>query len=148
MPYAETTSVSVERTRLEIERLLADHGASRFAYLGEDARAVLVFEMKDRRLKFDLPLPRLDQVQSRRLSSEGRRNRLAQLRRSRWRALFLVIKAKLEAVDSGIETFEESFLAHVVMPDGSTVGDLALPAIASAYKEGRMVPLLPAPRVG
>lgn len=41
--------------------------------------------------------------------------------RQRWRALALVIKAKLEAVASGITEFEQEFLAHIVLPDGRTV---------------------------
>jgi hypothetical protein len=36
----------------------------------------------------------------------------------RWRALALAIKA----VESGIATFEEEFLAHIALPNGSTVG--------------------------
>jgi hypothetical protein len=35
--------------------------------------------------------------------------------RQRWRALVLVIKAKLEAVESGITSFEDEFLAHTVL---------------------------------
>jgi hypothetical protein len=40
--------------------------------------------------------------------------------RRRWRALALVIKAKLEAAEAGITEFEAAFLAHIVLPDGET----------------------------
>jgi hypothetical protein len=43
--------------------------------------------------------------------------------RRRWRSLALAIKAKLEVVASGIATFDEEFMAHLVLPDGTTVGD-------------------------
>jgi hypothetical protein len=59
--------------------------------------------------------------------------------------LALVIKAKLEAVDSGITTFEDEFLAHIVMPDGQTVASHIKPGIAAAYESGTMTPLLPPP---
>lgn len=65
--------------------------------------------------------------------------------RQRWRALALVIKAKLEAVESGITTFEEEFLAHIVMPDGMTVGNHVRPTIQAWYSGGQMRPLLPPP---
>lgn len=68
--------------------------------------------------------------------------------RSRWRALFLCIKAKLESIESGIETFEDAFLAHIQMPDGQSVSDHVRPRIASAYETGSMQPLLPAPKGG
>ena len=63
--------------------------------------------------------------------------------RQRWRALALVIKAKLEAVESGITTFEDEFLAHIVMPDGQTVATHIKPRIAEAYEGGRMLALMP-----
>lgn len=37
--------------------------------------------------------------------------------RARWRALALTIKAKLVAIDEGVETVEEAFLAHMVVAD-------------------------------
>ncbi|WP_210205670.1 hypothetical protein [Pseudaminobacter salicylatoxidans] len=68
--------------------------------------------------------------------------------RSRWRALYLCIKAKLESIDSGIETFEDAFLAHIQMPDGHSVSEHVLPRIAAAYAGEPLQPLLPAPKGG
>lgn len=79
----------------------------------------------------------------------GKRSGLVQwgpnAERQRWRALALVIKAKLEAVEAGITEFEEEFLAHIVLPNGGTVGQFMLPQVATAYETGQMPPLLPAP---
>ena len=55
----------------------------------------------------------------------------------------MVIKAKLEAVESGISIFEEEFLAHLVLPDGKTVGQFMLPQVEAAYETGKMPKLLP-----
>jgi hypothetical protein len=64
----------------------------------------------------------------------------------RWRALLLVIKAKLESVESNIETFEHAFLAQIVMPNDQTVSEILNPIIAFAYKSGKMPKQLgPAP---
>ena len=60
----------------------------------------------------------------------------------RWRALALVIKAKLEAVECGIAEFEAEFLAYTLLPDGSTVYEQAAPMVERAYLDGRMPPLL------
>lgn len=132
--FAARTKVSVDQSRIEIERALSRYGAARFAYFSEADRAIVVFEANDRRIRFDLPLP------------AGTSDKDAQLRRQRWRALLLCIKAKLESVQSKIESFEEAFLAHVVMPDGRTVADHAGPRIASAYQSGEVQALLPPPR--
>jgi hypothetical protein len=98
----------------------------------ESAKAIILFEAHVRRLRFDLPLP------------DGKGDRADQARKQRWRALLLCIKAKLEAVASNIETFEEAFLAHVVMPDNRM--DIRPPRIAQIAKRGEMQPLLPGPK--
>ena len=54
-------------------------------------------------------------------------------------------QAKLESVASNIETFEEAFLAHVVLPDNRTVYEHTAPRIAQIANGGEMQPLLPGP---
>ncbi|MDD3798409.1 MAG: hypothetical protein PHE36_04435 [Novosphingobium sp.] len=63
--------------------------------------------------------------------------------RQRWRALALVIKAKLEAIDSGISEFDDEFMAHIVLPNGRTVSEEVRPKITSAYAGEGMPNLLP-----
>lgn len=133
MAFAEKTRVPVEQTRNEIERTLTRYGANRFAYFTEPGKAIIVFEANGRRLRFDLPVP----------AGDGDKDK--QVARQKWRALLLCIKAKLESVQSKIETFEEAFLAQVVMPDGQTVATHLIPRIAQAYESQSMVPLLPGP---
>lgn len=133
MTFAAKTRVPVDRTRSEVERTLTRYGANKFAYFNESGRAIVVFEAHLRRLRFDLPLPTGDTERERQQS------------RQKWRALLLAIKSKLESVESHIETFEEAFLAHIVMPDGVTVGQHTRPIIETSYKSNEMLPLLPAP---
>jgi hypothetical protein len=47
----------------------------------------------------------------------------------------LAVKAKLISVADGIETFEEAFMAHVVMPDGRTVAETITPAKGAGRSE-------------
>jgi hypothetical protein len=131
MPYAARTTVPVDRTKTEIEQTLTRYGAERFAYFVEPKAAAVMFEVTGRRIRFNLPL------------DDG--PKAERTRRQKWRALLLCIKAKLESVASGIETFEEAFLAHVVMPDNRTVYEHAAPRIAQIAKGGEMMPLLPGP---
>jgi len=134
MPYAARTQVPEAQSRTEIERTLRKYGADRFMYFSEPGRAIIIFEAANRRIKFALPLP------------TDARN-VEQVHRQRWRALLLCVKSKLESVESGIESFEQAFLAHVVLPNGETVGDEIAPRIDKIY-QGEMLPLLPAPRAG
>jgi len=54
----------------------------------------------------------------------------------------LAIKAKLECVEAGITTLEQEFMAHILLPNGSTVGEVVLPEIEASYQNKTMPPLL------
>lgn len=149
MRFAENTSVSVEKSKAEIERILLRYGASGFGSLWSGSKAVIMFEMRGKRIKFELPLPdRQDEkfwrtpTRNIRRSQEDAHKEWEQSCRQLWRALALTVKAKLEAVESGISIFEEEFMAHIVMPDGKTVGDHVLPWISVGY-EKKQLPALP-----
>lgn len=150
--FAQDTSVSVEKSRAEIEGLLTKYGATSFMSGVNQVEAVIAFEMKDRKIMFRLPVPNKSAKQFTHTPGHGKRRHpedqhkaWEQACRSRWRALALAIKAKLEAVAIGITTFEDEFLAHIVLADGMTVGQHVRPKIAQAYESGTVTPLLPAP---
>lgn len=153
--FAASTDVPVEKSRAEIEGLIIRYGATSTAFMNGPEHSVVLFEANNRRIMFRLPLPSRQQkdIANYRHSSGRWLPRTAdaaakaweQACRQRWRALALVIKAKLEAVESGITTFEDEFLAHTVMPDGQTVAHHIKPRIAQAYESGQMLPLLPGP---
>lgn len=54
--FAGDTSVSSDRSRAEIENTLRRYGADRFAYMSERTRAVIGFEVNNRRIRFDVPM--------------------------------------------------------------------------------------------
>lgn len=148
--YAENTSVSSSQSRAEIERTLVKYGAGGFMYGWQEDRALVGFTMNGKQIKFVLILPDKQDREFTHTPSRGQRRTVDQQEaafeqavRQRWRALALVIKAKLEAVEAGITVFEDEFLAHIVLPDGRTAGEYMVPQIEQAYTTGRMPPLLP-----
>lgn len=134
-PYAHKTKVPVNQTRSEVEHLLEKHGASGFMYGSTNGQAMVVFEMKERRLKFVVPMPTLNK-------SGSNENAVKAETRRRWRALLLVLKAKLEAVNSEIVEFDEEFLAHIIVSGNTTVGDHMVPQMKQALATGKLPPLL------
>lgn len=143
--YAADTSVSQDRSRSEIEATLKRYGATSFMYMTEDTRAMIGFRIADRMVKFLLPMPDPKAREFTHTPAKHQARSPAeahkaweQAGRQRWRALALVIKAKLEAVAAGITTIEDEFLAHTVLPDGQTVGEFMQPQIAIAYERGSM----------
>lgn len=156
MGYAERTDVPVAKSKADIEVLLERHGADAVAtgWDGRSGRAVVHFRMANRMMKFTINIPSRDDdeivrtPERRRPRSKASQNRAYdQAVRSRWRALLLCIRAKIEAVESGIETIDEAFMAQIVLSDGSVVGEHVTKQIAASYETGRM-PRLGLPGIG
>lgn len=126
--YAESTKVPADRSRAEVEQILKRYGATHFGYATMPGLVMLAFESKGRRVRFKVPVPDPEKA--------------AQAHRQKWRAVVLAIKSKLESVESGIEQFDEAFMAQIVLPDGRTMAEFAQPQIAKAYTSGTMPPLL------
>jgi hypothetical protein len=148
--YAENTSVPADRSRSEIDRVLQRYGATGFGYSWERREvainpvpthgprteqrdcAAVVFSFKDRRVRLDVPMPTAREA--------GTAERAERGSRQRWRALLLVIKAKLEAVESGISTLEQEFLANIVTESGRTIGEIVVPRLSEAVEADRLLP--------
>jgi hypothetical protein len=162
--FAEGTEVPVTRTRDELERLLATHGATQIRIERDmsDGRACLTFTMSQRMVRLDVRVEVNDlpdamkgtyqqksdtpngwnswSVQRRNEWLRGKRD---QREREAWRRLLLVVKAKLELVAGGDTTIEREFLADILTVDGGTVYELIAARIGEQYSTGNMVPLLP-----
>lgn len=139
--FARDTSVSVDRTRAEIERLVSAHGATQFASGWDGPRAMIGFVLRCRTIRFVLVLPekkafaKTDSGKWMR-TAEGQHKAWEQACRASWRALLLVIRAKLEAVAIGISTIEDEFMAWTVMPSGATVAEEMREQITDRLKTG------------
>ena len=153
--FAKNTTVSVAKSKVEIERILMRYGATGFGYATFNGRAEIQFVMpaspedrSDRRIKFNLELPRRDDCKItssgyERTSDESIDRAWEQACRTSWRGLKLAIHGMLEAVDAEILTAEQAFLNNIVLPDGRTVGSHILPKIEQSYSQGKVVPMLP-----
>ena len=145
MAYAEKTSISAAKSKADIEEMVQKAGAGQFISGYREDIAVIGFSMDGRQIRFTLPLPGRDDREF--WYTKGRQYKRTEQQayaaweqacRSRWRALYLIIRAKLEAIESGISTVEREFLYDVVLPDGQTVGEFISPQIEMAYKAGQL----------
>lgn len=150
--FASGTTVDVERSRSQLERLLAEHGATQRAFYVDDLtrRARVQFMIEGRMVRLDL------QIEERKDNGKPRgwfnwdtprrerwkREDFEQREREAWRRLLLVCKAKFEIIADGSSTVEREFLADVLLPDGSTVYEKIASQLVESYQGGAMPPLL------
>ena len=146
MAYAETTSVPFEKSIAEIIGLLKRSGAEQIGQMEDRQSFTLTFAMQERIVKFRVVFPSSEEI----AKMTGPRQEAAKVRdqwhRQRGRALLLVLKAKLESIESRVETFEQAFLANVVMANGETVYERISAPIALEYKTTKPQMLLESPR--
>jgi len=151
--YAAKTAVSPERSRNEIERLLARFGASQFGYLTDQAacKAHIIFVYRGLRIRISVGLPNgNDPERAKTATGRERSGNQIQLEldrevRRRWRSLTLLVKAKLVAVIDGVATFEEEFLPYILWGDGRTTAEQLSGKVLEIEKSGKTPKLLPMP---
>jgi hypothetical protein len=145
--YAQDTIVPVERSRAEIEKILTKYGADQFASGWSTDKAVITFKINNRAVRIEMPLPRLSDPKTasyhRKAGEFYSVDAVSKESRRRWRCLVLYVKAKLESVESNIVSFEQAFMAHIVLPNRQTIGEWAAPQLTQIYSDGKMPPLLP-----
>lgn len=155
--FASNTSVPVERSQAELQRLVRQHGASTVATMQTETGAVVAFQVGAYRVRLELDVPTtkrfLDSAkhdkaprgwlswdEKRRL--QWAREQVEQVERQRWRALLLVTKAKFELIAEGASSIEREFMADLLLPNGQRVEQWLVPQLKE--NEGRrMPPLLP-----
>lgn len=152
MPYAENTTVSPARTREELEKFLVRRGATGFVAGWQGDRNVVSFIWRDRHMRVEVPLLERTHVKithtetARRRTERQQQEAYDKMVRSRWRAVFLIIKAKIETIELGASTLDQEFGMSYVLPDGSTVADNVLPRLEQAFSTGEVPELLPPAR--
>ena len=149
MAYGEQTKVPLEQSIAEVIGMLRKAGAERIGQMEERDRFTVQFFMHDRMVRFRVAFPSIQDLAKSagmrgvRPASEAELKQTREQRiKQRGRALMLVVKAKLESVESEVETFEEAFLANVVTADGSTVYERIKAPIALEYDSGKIGPLM------
>lgn len=150
--YAEGTSVPVDRSLTQLQQLIERFGADQFALVTAPKRAVIGFSYRGRAVRYELQLPdKMDPRFFKTPTGRERRNQEASLIawegecRSKWRSLYLLVKALFVAVEEGLLDFDRAFMHDIVMPDGKTVGQHLLPTVQRACSSGdaRVQLLLP-----
>lgn len=128
--YAADTRVPVDKTRAELERLVAAHGATAFGVFTDGAKSVVMYRLCGRFIRHEV-----------RAREQRSKAAVEQEARRAWRALLLIVRAKLELVAAGDSTVEREFLADTVLADGTTVYDYVGAGVAQSYLDGGMPPL-------
>jgi hypothetical protein len=123
-----TTTVPVERSQAEIRKLLQDYGATRLAF-GEEREgnwrwAAVTFTTEAHGVRLRVPLTLVNEHDVRAKAVRAHIKTVEDIRdemykqeeRRIWRVLAWNLKARMVAVQEGLESFEQAFLPHLINP--------------------------------
>lgn len=148
--FASDTSVPVDRTRAEINKLLRDWQCSSLSWADHILEQKVAVEFtwhKDGtlyRVRFTIGIPDRMEVRGRHPRSrydnkDGKyyatlnEDEKGQAWRAAHRLLLLKLKADLNAAEAGLARAEEVFLPWIVDHNGKTVAEVLLPRLREAY---------------
>lgn len=144
MMFAEKTSVPVAKSKTEIEQLLRKYKATDYVSGWNGKQIFVLFRIENRLIRFQVATPDMETIKKQKKARTPLQiqNAMEQEERRLWRCLCLVIKGKLESVETGIETLEEAFLPQTVITNGETFGEWAHRELDNAIAQGKMPQLL------
>ena len=142
----ESTNVAVEKSQGNIRKLLSQFGASEFQFgegtgTSDEKWAGVSFRHGGHTVMMQAPLKTPSESEYKVLKAKAERahsrtyqeiedEHMEQEHRRIWRVLYWSLKARMVAVEEGVEEFEQAFLAHLVDPrTGITIWQHVQPAI-------------------
>ena len=146
--YARSTEVTSDRTLTQIKALVEKFGADGFMFGTKGKQATLGFTYHGRSVRWDLIMPDPEDNEFTETptglerSESSARKAWEQACRAKWRGLFLLIKALLNAVEEGLIPFDRAFFYDIVTPTGKTIGQQIHPQVHKMIESGQGGPLL------
>ncbi|MDO4244540.1 MAG: hypothetical protein Q4C89_00765 [Deinococcus sp.] len=124
--YATDTKVSVSSSQAELRKLFGKYGITSFGFAEQPGGAMLAFQAGGYSHRIFMPVRGEDDgafayAGTRRRDAKGRRAAAAQEERARWRALVLMVKAKLEYAAILSQSVESAFIEYRILASGRTV---------------------------
>jgi hypothetical protein len=133
--YAKKTKINANKTKLDIETVLIKYGVTEgFSYTRNGNTNYIAFKHQGRSISFSFKLPDLKNREYThttkydvKRSPEKAYESWEQDCRAYWRALYLFIKATLEAIEIGIIEFDQAFLPYFLTKEGKTISEIIMP---------------------
>lgn len=141
--FAEGTEVSIEKSQSEIRQTVKNrYGATELSIKEGEHVSGVEFTFKGRNVRIMMNMPSVNDAKFLKTPGGNKRTKEQIVSawdkecRRIWRALNLVVKAKLEMVENGA-SFDAEFMAYLVCGDNRTVADHSLTMISEALDTGR-----------
>lgn len=136
--YAWMTTVPVEKSQAELMTLLGRHGVTDLATTHSAARGSAIrFRIGARWFEVAIGRPLWDEIQNDYQNTRGTVvENIEQEYRRRWRAQLMLLRMKLEFIETGESTVETEFMSSLLLESGRTlaevISDNGIPLLAAS----------------
>lgn len=120
----ESTKVAVSKSQDDLRKILKAYGADRFSFTESHDHAEVAFVFGVFAVRMRVPIVPMSETEARAQASKLKMSQVAAVRdrhevetRRVWRVLYWLTKTRMEAIEAGVETFEQAFLAHLLDED-------------------------------
>ena len=145
--YARNTTVSIERSRQELEVILRRAGADKVMLGWDGDISFVAFVIDDIPVKQRIEMPPRSEFNETETGRERKQNAALvaweQACRQRMREHVVLLKAKLIAINMGLRTIKQEFMSDICLPGGNTIGQQFDSQIEKALQTGKLPALLP-----
>lgn len=122
--YAEGTKVSVEKSRAELTTILTKHGIERQAWMTGPEGDQLGFVYRGRSYRLQVNKPTYAEATSHLSYTTSGMNYVEKEWMRRWRALVLLLKAKIEFAEGDDDAFVREFMPFLLTAGGRTLEEV------------------------
>ena len=142
----KNTSIRLEKSQADINSAFPRYGVYEIQHTNQKGSFSIAFKVEIEEvsaplmIRIDVPYNKEKDIED---SIGWKKQRVL------YRVLFYYIKALLNTWNSGLKTFTEIFMPHLVLPNGGTIEQMLLPKLQKVIGEGKMgdIPLLSEPEI-
>jgi hypothetical protein len=143
--YASGTKVSEAKSHFELQQLFKKFGCEGTGYMEHEDETRLMFAKDGVTYKFTLRFPdgesQIKVGSNYRPGTHG--SKLDYERARKMRALVMIVKAQLVAIEEGIATWDDMFIGQTVTDNGQTIAERWGPQVTQKCLEGVYPSVLP-----
>jgi len=118
--YAAGTTVPVNRSKADLEKICIKYGAKNFSVLQNDFLTAIFFKYHDRVYRFDMDMGKIKIAKTGNQVNDKKKFEAEE--RRRWRVMVITLKAMFESVENEVMDYELLFQPYTVLPDNTIIG--------------------------
>lgn len=137
--FGKFTTIPVAKSMEDLRGSLINFGARNFSPGNVEDKSFIAFDYDGYKVKIVFHIEKYPGTKP----TQVELRKYEQKRKCKWRELGLFVKVKIHSVVSGLETFPQAFMPHVVLTDGQLLGEKVLKEVRNLKHKSEKISIVP-----